>query len=172
MLVGERDSKDTIAVIVIYDEDVVVACTGWSDESASEIHVGLSSGFHQGSIAVVGTFALVKGQGKVSASGGTDGSGVLVERWFIRVWSKWPLIVASDSGGCFCREARVNPANSGRWPRQRASSRVDRAGLKRAAWAKATRLAVEAVPRAALALAVGSGQMLSSHSCDLGVRWP
>ena len=96
----------------------------------------------------------------------------MVDCWFIWVWSKWPLIVASDSGGCFCREARVNPANSGRWPRQRASSRVDRARLKRATWAKAMRLAAEAVPRAALVLAVGGGQMLSSHSCDLVVRWP
>jgi len=171
-LVGEWDSKDTIAVVVIDDEDVVVACTGWSDESAGEIHVGLSSGFHQGSITVVGTFALVKGQGKSVIIRGTDGVGVLVECWFIRVWSKWPLIVASDSGGCFCREARVNPANSGRWPRQRASSRVDRVRLKRAAWANATRLAAEAVPRVALALAGGGGKMLSSQSCDLVVCWP
>jgi len=74
------------------------------------------------------------------------------------------VIVASDSGGCFCREARVNPVNSGRWPHWRASSRVDGAGLKRAAWAKATRSAAEAVPRVALALAVGGGQMLSSQS--------
>jgi len=50
--------------------------------------------------------------------------------------------------------------------------RVDRARLKSAAWAKAMRLTAEAVPRAELALAVGGGQMFSSHSFDLGVCWP
>ncbi len=85
MSVGEWDSKDTIAVIVIYNEDVVVAQTGWCGESACEIHVCLSSGFHQGSITVVGAFTLVKGKGKGVIIGGADGIGVLVDCWFIWV---------------------------------------------------------------------------------------
>jgi len=69
-LIGEWDSKDTIAVIVVYNEDVVVACTGWHDELASEIHVCLSGGFHHGGITVVGVFTFVEGRGKGVVIGG------------------------------------------------------------------------------------------------------
>jgi len=62
--VGQWDSKDAIAVIIVDAEDVVVASTGWSDEAASEIHVCLSSGFHCAGITIVGAFAVVEGRGK------------------------------------------------------------------------------------------------------------
>ena len=51
--IRERDSKDTIAVIVIDNENVIVARAGWRHKFASEIHVGLTSGFHHGSITKV-----------------------------------------------------------------------------------------------------------------------
>ncbi len=37
----------------------------------------------------------------------------LVDCRFCLVWSKWPLIVASEIGGCFWRDCRVRPAKSG-----------------------------------------------------------
>ena len=77
---------------------------------------------------------------------------------------------AVDTGGNRCREERERPANSGRMPRRNASSNVDRAGLKRAAWANATRSDVEAFPMAALAWACC--WMSSSHSFEAGVREP
>jgi len=60
--VGEQDSKDTIAVIVIDNEDVIVARAGWGHKFTSEVHVGLTSGFHHGSIAKVGSFSIVNGR--------------------------------------------------------------------------------------------------------------
>ncbi len=80
--------------------------------------------------------------------------------------------MASDCGGYFWRASNVKPANSGRWPRWRASAKVDRAGLNRAAWAKAIRSGVEALPTAVLACAVGVGLMFSSHNLEEGVRCP
>jgi len=48
---------------------------------------------------------------------------------------------AAETGGYRQRVSRVSPTNAGKWPRRRASSNVDKAGLKGAAWAKAMRLA-------------------------------
>ena len=76
----------------------------------------------------------------------------LVDHRFCLVWSKWPLIVALEIGGCFQRDCRVRPAKLGTWLQWRASSNVDRAGLKRVACTKATRSASLAVPLAALAV--------------------
>jgi len=59
--VGEWDSKDTIAVIVVDNEDVIVARAGWGHKFAGEVHVGLTSGFHHGGIAKVGSFSIVNG---------------------------------------------------------------------------------------------------------------
>ncbi len=64
MAVGERDSKDTIAVIVVDDENVVVAGAGQGHKLASKIHVCLTSRFHHGSIAKVCLFSIVDGQRK------------------------------------------------------------------------------------------------------------
>jgi len=65
--------------------------------------------------------------------------------------------MAMDLGGCCRSVSSVKPANSGICPRQRASSRVDRTGLKRAPCANATMSAVVALPMAALADADGCG---------------
>jgi len=97
----------------------------------------------------------------------------LVDRRFCLVWSKWPLIVASEIGECFWRDCRGRrPAKLGTWPRRRASSNVDRAGLKRVACTKATRSVVVALPSAAWA-DIGIGWwMSSSQSLVVGVWWP
>jgi len=68
--------------------------------------------------------------------------------------------------------ARVSPTNAGKWLCHRVSSKVDSAGLNRAAWAKATRSAGEALPMAVLAWAGAGGWMPSSHNLDAGVREP
>jgi hypothetical protein len=49
-------SENAIAVIVIADKQIVVAITGWRDESASLIGVNLASRFHNHGIAEVGAF--------------------------------------------------------------------------------------------------------------------
>ncbi len=79
---------------------------------------------------------------------------------------------AIDTGGYRRRVSRVSPANGGRWPHCRAFSKVDRDGLKRAAWVNATRLAREALPMAVLAWAGVGGWMSSSHNWEVGVREP
>ena len=38
----------------------------------------------------------------------------LVERWFFRDWSMWPLIMAMDWGGHLVSAAEVRPEKSGR----------------------------------------------------------
>jgi len=77
---------------------------------------------------------------------------------------------AVDTGGNRRNKGRESPVNSGRMPRRNASSNVDRAGLKRAACANATRSAGEALPMAALVWA--GCWMSSSHSFEAGVQDP
>jgi len=81
-----------------------------------------------------------------------------------------PLIVASEMGGYLQSVVKVRLENSGTWPHQRASSKVERAGLKRAACANAMRSAEVVLPRAALAWKAGEGcQTSSSQSFAAGV---
>jgi len=118
MSVFERNSDDAIAVIVIHNKDVIVAGTRGCNKFAGEIHVSLSCGLHHGSKAHVGAGTMVDGRGKAS-SVGDGGAGValercdvLVEQRFCWVWSRCPLMVAMDCGGCCCKDLRVRPANS------------------------------------------------------------
>jgi len=105
----------------------------------------------------VGAGAMVDGGGKASSVG--DGrAGVALERHDVLVdhrvfwvWSRWPLMVAMDCGGCCCKDWRVRLANSGTFPHCSASFSVERHGLKRAACAKVTRLAGDARPMVVLA---------------------
>ncbi len=69
---------------------------------------------------------------KVSLGGG------LVERWFFRVWSRWPLMVETERGGCLRTRADVRPGKPVMRFWSRAVQRVERTGEKRAAWANAT----------------------------------
>jgi len=138
--VGQRDSQDAIAVVIINNEGVIVAREGLDNKFASEVHVGLTSGFHHRGKAQMCPVACCKARGK----------GIITRSGWIEDWDRtrwWVLFggahilmglvkVALDggngTGGCCWRVCNVNPANSGMWPRQRASSRVDRDGLKRA----------------------------------------
>jgi len=43
--VGKGDGQDTVAVVIINDEDVIVTGEGLNWEFAGEIHVGLPGGF-------------------------------------------------------------------------------------------------------------------------------
>ncbi len=79
---------------------------------------------------------------------------------------------AAEIGGYWQRVSRVSPTNASTWPCCRASSNVDKARLKRAAWAKVMRSAGEALPMAALAWAGAGGWMSSSHNLEVGVREP
>jgi len=140
MAAGQGDSQDAIAVIIIDNDDVIVAGKGLDNEFASEVHVGLTSGFHHRGKAQMCPGACCKARGKASSQGAAGlrtgtipcGGCCFVDRTFWQVWSRWPLMVALELGGCCWRVCNVNPANLGTWPRRRASSRVDRDGLKRA----------------------------------------
>jgi len=44
--VGQGDSQDAVAVVIIDNEDVIVAGKGLDNEFAGEVHVGLTGGFH------------------------------------------------------------------------------------------------------------------------------
>jgi len=79
MVVSEWDGEDAIAVIVIHDEDVVVARAGWGNEFTSEVHVGLSGGLNHGGVAQMSAGTIVKGGGKESSVSGA-GMFVVVSR--------------------------------------------------------------------------------------------
>jgi len=79
---------------------------------------------------------------------------------------------AIDTSGYRWRVSRVSPTNGGRWPCCRASSKVDRAGLKRAACVNVMRLAREALLMVVLAWVGAGGWMLSFHNLEAGVREP
>jgi len=50
----DGDSQDSIVVIIIDEEDVIVAYAGWGHKFAGQVYVGLSSGFHHGGITCMG----------------------------------------------------------------------------------------------------------------------
>ena len=58
--VGEWDSEDTVAVIIVNDEDVIVTSNGRSDKFAGKIHVGLPGWCDSGGITEVCTVAVFK----------------------------------------------------------------------------------------------------------------
>jgi len=80
-----------------------------------------------------------------------SGNGVLVEQRFLHVWSRWPLMVAMDSGGYFCNDWSIRLAHLETCLQHSASSSMERHRLKRAACANLTRSAVVAHPRVVLA---------------------
>jgi hypothetical protein len=90
----------------------------------------------------------------------------------------WPLIIATDDGGCLRNIWSERPGKLGRKPFCKACSKVDRAGENNAACAKATNSAGVADPMAPSAdwweggkvgLAGGSSMC---HSLVAGVRYP
>ena len=74
------------------------------------------------------------------ANEGTTGAldAGLVERWFLRALSRWLLIKATEVGGYLVKVLDGRPRKLGEYPHSNAHLSVDRAGEKRAAWAKAT----------------------------------
>ena len=74
-----------------------------------------------------------------------------VDQMFFLVWSRCPLIIAADCGGCFLRVVAVNPGMLGMYPFCSAFSSVLIAGEKNAACMNATILAAVFVPIAAFA---------------------
>ena len=55
------------------------------------------------------------GSGSEIGAGSTLVLGLdLVDRWFFRDWSMWPLIMAMDWGGYLVSAADVRPGKSGR----------------------------------------------------------
>jgi len=62
VLVGfEGGSQNAIAVVIIDNEDVVVASAGRCHKFSGEVHVSLSGGLHQGCIAMMGVGAIDEG---------------------------------------------------------------------------------------------------------------
>jgi hypothetical protein len=55
--------EDAIAVIVVKDQQIVIAMAGWCDEAACLVSVDLAGGFHEGSVAEVGAFIGLGAQG-------------------------------------------------------------------------------------------------------------
>jgi hypothetical protein len=98
------------------------------------------------------------GAGKTLA--GSAGTGVRVawvECWFFWVWSKWPLIMGAEKGGCLQREVAERPGKSDRRFLSRADWRVDKAGKNNAVCEKATSWAGVADWMVALLACWGTG---------------
>ena len=69
-----------------------------------------------------------------SKPGGMGLVGLVLCLFFLD-WSRWPLEVAVEFGGCFLRPARLRPGQSWNWVvLVRAASRVLRTGENRHAW--------------------------------------
>ncbi len=77
----ERNSYDAITVVVIHNEDVVVAGTRGCNKFSSEIHVSLSCGLHHGGKAQVGAGTVVN----------SCGEGIISWGWLNRssFWETW-----------------------------------------------------------------------------------
>ena len=75
----------------------------------------------------------------------------LVDRTFCRLWSKCPLIIAADCGGCFLSVVAVNPGMFLIYPFWSAFSSVLSVGEKNAACINLTMSAVVLIPTAAFA---------------------
>ena len=151
-LAAQGFDKDAVGIVIVYDEDIIVARAGGNDEFA--VLVGMNSpcgGFKQSGktlmrVEVIDVAKRERGGGfsrwdEVVAVGNVDGGAAvvtLVDRGFFLVWSRYPLIVATDCGGCSRCNLAIRSRQLGRYPRSSAVVRVDKAGEKRAAWAKAT----------------------------------
>jgi len=124
MAVGQRGSQDAIAVIIVDNEDVIVAREGLDNKFASEVHVGLTGGFHHRGKAQMCRGACCEAKGK----------GIVTRSSWLEDWDRtlrWVLFcglhiltdlvkVALDGGtgigGCCWRVCNVNPTNLGTWP--------------------------------------------------------
>ena len=58
----------------------------------------------------------------------------LVERWFFRVWSRWPLYMAIDSGAYWRTSCDVSSGHVLKWPESMALHQVESDGEKQQAW--------------------------------------
>jgi hypothetical protein len=96
----------------------------------------------------------------------TVGAG-LVERRFLRDWSRWPLAIAMDQGGCVWRVLGVRPGKLMRYPLSSAAARVDRTGENMSAWAKVTSSAADGSP---MVLAMGMAGGARARGTAWGVR--
>ena len=94
------------------------------------------------------------------SGGGSDVVGTtgltLVDLAFFRVWSRCPLAVATDRGGCRLKVLAVKPGILRTYPRCSAFSRVLRAGENNAACEYATNSAACGYPIVVNAAASGS----------------
>ena len=61
-----------------------------------------------------------------------------VERWLLRTWSMWPLIIGGEKGACLRICLEVKFGHVGKYPLSTASHQVEMTGLQRVACMKAT----------------------------------
>ena len=127
--------QGTVTVIVVDDENVIVAATGCNDELAGLVRVDLAGvgSFDDGGETLMradvvgfaqrksvgfdsGGFEFLCGGGRTVSRTRGDKS-FLVDCLFLRTWSMWPLAIATDVGGCLRSVLRVKPMNCGRNPR-------------------------------------------------------
>jgi hypothetical protein len=68
-------------------------------------------------------------------AGGENGAGgfLLVERVLARCWSRWPLNIAVELGGCRQTWTEVRAGQVAMWPTPMAAHQVERAGENMAA---------------------------------------
>jgi len=67
--IGQGDSQDAVAVIIVDNEDVIVSGKGLDNEFAGEVHVGLTGGFHHLGKAEMCLGACCEAKGKASSQG-------------------------------------------------------------------------------------------------------
>jgi hypothetical protein len=75
-----------------------------------------------------------KSKGSAAGRGVFFVEAFLVLLVFFLVLSKWPIVVASELGGCFLRDLSVSPGKGGRKVFSKAVSMVEVVGEKSAAW--------------------------------------
>jgi hypothetical protein len=131
---------NVVAVVIIKYEQVVIACTGWYDEATGLIgeDLALFSVLHYGGKAMMGAKAGIftlwerievgVDSDRFCPADGQTVVTIVVERRFLRDWSRCPLTMATERGGCLRRNLAVGPGKSLTYPLVKAADRVDKAG--------------------------------------------
>jgi hypothetical protein len=88
--VFHRLGKNVVAIIVVQDHQIVVACTRRRDEASSLVSIDWSSGLYASNAVLAGGVKSLVPLIGSSLSGSILWVPCQVDHWFLWVWSKWP----------------------------------------------------------------------------------
>ena len=122
---AHRLNQNAIAVALVEHEDTVVSGAGSDNKFAGLVGVNLAGGWRDHGSKTMMSKVIVGVARVISASSGGLVAGVeggipkgalgarLVGRRFLRAWSRWPMTIATDCGGCWRSVFVVSPRKGG-----------------------------------------------------------